>query len=578
MAEIGERLGALQDEGSASRDEDGGVLAGESTEKVSGETEEMVGTAPRGTLADEGLDDDTSENGEAKLVVLKVTADGRGKSSVTVKVNKEAVRAGSVLAGMRVPGASKSSGADCDKDPDGAMKNAVVGNMNDKGGAKEGTGPNDMANAGGLPREVTSGMDTLEDCIEDAEVARLERFSTVTKANDTAESDIQGRAEEGGTPSTESTKGRASQARYGRMFTDRELELLEQGEYGLASDEPEEYDKELEERLFPRDEVEMKRRMQENAARQKAMSIEEISKLLGIPVEKLERTKEVARRAGSTPEYWLEWYDKTLAVSSEAKRANRDFKGHGPYEKPEAKSTGPLAAVADSPNPREGVVEATSAAAGSARDHGKDEAAVEQEVVRNACSSLATNEAASEIETMDEMDREDKTVPFTSRSVIRKVVHRRLKGLVRDGEDGADGKDEKEWLRGQLRVSFKGVDEWRLRVLTDWFERYYAGEAAAICEKLKLRAKRGVAEARVGKDSAPGKAEKHVPFQVGGTVCVVKGPPERDKALEEDSPHCVRVIGAVARVITANTLAATDNGAHSGPGIPRVSTHWESLP
>ncbi|EGZ27488.1 hypothetical protein PHYSODRAFT_321290 [Phytophthora sojae] len=288
MAEIGERLDALQDEGSASRDEDGGMLAGESTENVSDETEEKVDAAPRGTLADGGLDDDTSKNGEAELVVLNVTADGRVKSSVTVEVNKEAVRAGFVLAGMRVPGATKSSGADCDKGPDGAMKNAVVGNMNDKGGAKEGTGPNDMANAGGatestipikteeaalgldaggLPREVTSGTDTLEDCIEDAEVARLERFSTVTKANDTAESDTQGRAEEGGTPSTESTKGRASQARYGRLFTDRELELLEQGEYGLASDEPEEYDKELEERLFPRDEVEMKRRMQENAAR-----------------------------------------------------------------------------------------------------------------------------------------------------------------------------------------------------------------------------------------------------------------------------------------------------------------------
>ncbi|OWZ21655.1 hypothetical protein PHMEG_0003765 [Phytophthora megakarya] len=56
--------------------------------------------------------------------------------------------------------------------------------------------------------------------------------------------------------------------------------------------EPEEYDKELEERLYPLDEVELKRRMKQNAERLKSLTLEEMSTLLNLPVDVLE-----ARRA-----------------------------------------------------------------------------------------------------------------------------------------------------------------------------------------------------------------------------------------------------------------------------------------
>ncbi|KAG3119397.1 hypothetical protein PI125_g2099 [Phytophthora idaei] len=112
-----------------------------------------------------------------------------------------------------------------------------------------------------------------------------------------------------------------------RLFTEAELDPLERGEYVLASVEPEEYKKELEERLFPLAEEELRLRVKENADGQKEPSIEELSKRLEIPAEVLERTEEVAMGALSTPEYWQEWYGKKIAEVEDAKRAHRNFKG-----------------------------------------------------------------------------------------------------------------------------------------------------------------------------------------------------------------------------------------------------------
>lgn len=55
------------------------------------------------------------------------------------------------------------------------------------------------------------------------------------------------------------------------------------------------------------------------------MTLADMSVILGSPVEVLARTKEVSLGQLSTPEYWLKWYQKTLAVTEETKRANRDF-------------------------------------------------------------------------------------------------------------------------------------------------------------------------------------------------------------------------------------------------------------
>ncbi|KAG3006116.1 hypothetical protein PC121_g18669 [Phytophthora cactorum] len=94
----------------------------------------------------------------------------------------------------------------------------------------------------------------------------------------------------------------------------------------MAAVELKEYDKELEKRLFPLDEVELRRRRKENADGQKDFSIERLSMRLEISAEVLERTKEVASGALSTPEYWQDWYGKKLATGENAKRANRNFK------------------------------------------------------------------------------------------------------------------------------------------------------------------------------------------------------------------------------------------------------------
>ncbi|KAG3108180.1 hypothetical protein PI125_g12068 [Phytophthora idaei] len=105
----------------------------------------------------------------------------------------------------------------------------------------------------------------------------------------------------------------------------------------MAAVEPEEYEKELEERLFPLGEVELRRRMKENADGQKNLNIEELSKRLEAPTEVLERTKEVATGALSTPEYWLGLYGEKLVSVDEAKRANRNFK-----ENEESRASSPV--------------------------------------------------------------------------------------------------------------------------------------------------------------------------------------------------------------------------------------------
>ncbi|KAE8999431.1 hypothetical protein PR002_g18459 [Phytophthora rubi] len=120
--------------------------------------------------------------------------------------------------------------------------------------------------------------------------------------------------------------------RYDRLFSDEELDVLERNSSGTVPadsavlPEPEEYDKELEDRLYALDEVELKKRVKENAEAVKEPSLADIAKLLGIPLETLERTREASPAGNSSPEFWEKWYNDTLESSAEAKRANRDFK------------------------------------------------------------------------------------------------------------------------------------------------------------------------------------------------------------------------------------------------------------
>ncbi|OWZ22340.1 hypothetical protein PHMEG_0002965 [Phytophthora megakarya] len=103
--------------------------------------------------------------------------------------------------------------------------------------------------------------------------------------------------------------------------------MIEQSSYDLAKEEPKECDKEWKDQLYPLAEVELQRRMKQNAKARKPPSLEEMSRTLGIPVEKLGKTKEASKDVRSTPEFWTEWCSQTLATTDESKRANRDFKG-----------------------------------------------------------------------------------------------------------------------------------------------------------------------------------------------------------------------------------------------------------
>ncbi|KAI9992795.1 hypothetical protein PInf_014669 [Phytophthora infestans] len=85
-----------------------------------------------------------------------------------------------------------------------------------------------------------------------------------------------------------------------------------------ASCYKEEYDKELEERLVPLDEMERKRQMKVNAETRKDPSLEDMVKYLGIPEKVLERVSASSASRLKRPEYWQEWVNKTLGSSAEA--------------------------------------------------------------------------------------------------------------------------------------------------------------------------------------------------------------------------------------------------------------------
>ncbi|KAG2787866.1 hypothetical protein PC116_g15819 [Phytophthora cactorum] len=79
----------------------------------------------------------------------------------------------------------------------------------------------------------------------------------------------------------ESTKGTVSTSCYDRLFTDEELDMLERGGDQVVTDEPEEYEKELEERLFPLDDKEVMLRVQRDAEEKKKPTLAEMSAVLG---------------------------------------------------------------------------------------------------------------------------------------------------------------------------------------------------------------------------------------------------------------------------------------------------------
>ncbi|KAE9200826.1 hypothetical protein PF005_g15200 [Phytophthora fragariae] len=132
----------------------------------------------------------------------------------------------------------------------------------------------------------------------------------VGAASEDGQEDVESTKESGETPGESAASTDAAPPPeeppppHSRLFTEEELRALEARTPSTVGFELEEYDKELEERLFPLD----------------------------------ERTREASPGELSTPEYWLDWYKKTLAASTEAKRANRDFRTNSPSTKEETRA------------------------------------------------------------------------------------------------------------------------------------------------------------------------------------------------------------------------------------------------
>ncbi|KAE9317711.1 hypothetical protein PR003_g18414 [Phytophthora rubi] len=209
-----------------------------------------------------------------------------------------------------------------------------------------------------------------------------------------------------------------------RLFTKEELEALEAKKPSSVSVELEEYDKELGERLFPLDEVELERRVVRNAAKAKEPSLEELSVPLNLPVETVRGTREASPGDLSTPEYWLDWFKKTLAASAKAKRANRDFRADFPPTKEAARAK---------PGPS-GPSESEDANGEVASVMNKVVASVMNEVVASIVPSsrvaaITVNESrdiANIGVSRAEVERKDEdapqALPFRLRTLVRSVV------------------------------------------------------------------------------------------------------------------------------------------------------------
>jgi hypothetical protein len=85
------------------------------------------------------------------------------------------------------------------------------------------------------------------------------------------------------------------------MPSDQPKSAKEQSNLPSSSTLRSRYDKELEERLYPLDEVELQRRRKKNAEQLKQLSLEEMSTLLNLPVETQRRTQNASADRDAVP-------------------------------------------------------------------------------------------------------------------------------------------------------------------------------------------------------------------------------------------------------------------------------------
>ncbi|KAE9279977.1 hypothetical protein PR003_g28085 [Phytophthora rubi] len=227
-------------------------------------------------------------------------------------------------------------------------------------------------------------------------------------------------------------ENRAEPSPHARVFTEDKLDALERGGPSSTADEKEKYDKELEERLFHLDEVELAKRMKQDAKQQRELSLPELSVLLDIPEERLARTRDSSPGVLSSPEYWLDWYKETLAASDEAKRANRDFHSADEGATDSAGITVVLGRESrerfsgeDGSTPRLASVERE-------RLEATNETIVKENIVISLCSERTVAIASVSSLTPAETGR---LLPSRWRALVRRAVYQLVKAEDRFGAD-----------------------------------------------------------------------------------------------------------------------------------------------
>ncbi|OWZ12504.1 putative membrane protein [Phytophthora megakarya] len=287
-------------------------------------------------------------------------------------------------------------------------------------------------------------------------------------------------------PKSERLQGECSEGvlpKYGRLFSDADLDNMETCEQNQKEStlgvttfksEEEEYDKGLEDRLYPLDEVELLRRRVKNAETQKKPSLEEVSLLLNLPLDNLQRNQSVSTGNRGSSAYWVRWFREALATSEEAKRANRDFR------KTTSLTTVPVV-VASVHEPLAKEITTPRRERSKHPPMFANSAASESTVLRNVEVSFELEEKVSMIsEEIKEVDYFVKMRKDLVRTVTRKAVYRMLqeamtKARKEDPPDKAHGSGCSS-NPPPLSEDVPGIDWERLR----WF-------AKLIVEEAKLR-------------------------------------------------------------------------------------------
>ncbi|CAK5159141.1 unnamed protein product [Aphanomyces euteiches] len=114
----------------------------------------------------------------------------------------------------------------------------------------------------------------------------------------------------------------------------------------VFSNEQENYDKEIEDRLYPIAKADIRHQLERIKARRKNPTHEEILKSLNLGPEDAHLL--MAPAAIEDEDLWLQWFSDTLSKCGEARKANRDFRTNGPIARIGWADTNPYSVIDNS--------------------------------------------------------------------------------------------------------------------------------------------------------------------------------------------------------------------------------------